>query len=155
MKYVALIFTLLFSACSVKDYKNSEAKIIIIKTPKLKFSDLGYVRYSGDAIELELFSAGKVVQKIAINHLICLNEGCMSKGGFNREYLNAAYPDSLLQNLFRGKPIYDGLNTSKTYDGFEQRIKTHDVDVIYRVDTQQIFFKDRANNIIVKIKQVG
>ena len=152
MKYILLIFILLFSACSIKEYERTQSKIIIIKSPNLKFSDLGYLRNTGDALELELFSAGKAIEKISINHLICTLENCMSKSGFNKYYLNAAYPDEILQNIFLGKEIYDAKNRIKTDDGFEQTIEDENVNIIYKVSSNVIFFKDRKNKIIFKIK---
>ncbi len=152
MKYILLIFILLFSACSITNYEHTQTKIIIIKSPKIKFADIGYIRNSDKAIELELFLAGQAIEKISINHLICTSEGCMSKSGFNEEYLNAAYPDEIMQNILLGTEIYDGLNKIKTEDGFEQSIKREKVNIIYRVSTNQIFFKDRKNSIIFKIK---
>ena len=101
---------------------------------------------------MELFIAGKVIQKITINHLICVSEGCMSKRGFNEEYLNENYPSNILQNIILAKPIYDGLNKEKTLDGFEQKIKDVHVDIKYRVSNGVTFFKDKTNNIIIKIK---
>jgi len=115
MKYILLILTIIFSACSVKNYEQVQSKIIIIKSPKLKFADLGYLRNTKNAIELELFVAGKVVEKFSINHLVCVSEGCMSKRNFNEKYLNAAYPDELLQNILLSKEIFDGKNRSKLW----------------------------------------
>ena len=152
MKQIVVVFMLFFSACSIKNYKQTQSKLIIIKSPQLKFADLGYVRNSDKAIELELFIAGKSVKKIAINHLICVDEGCMSKSTFNEEYLNAAYPSDLLQNIILGRKIYAGRNSIKTADGFEQRIQTQDVDIEYSVTSSIISFKDRKNQIIFKIK---
>jgi hypothetical protein len=152
MKYLLIALVLLFSACSVKEYKQTQSKIIIIKSPKIKFADLGYIRNSEDSIELELFMAGKSIKKIAINHLVCVDEGCMSKSGFNKEYLNSSYPNDLMQNLLLSKPIYDGLGLEKTDDGFEQNIKNEDVDIRYKVDSKTTFFKDRKNKIIFKTK---
>jgi len=154
MRNLLLVFTLLFSACSIKNYEQTQSKIIIIKTPKLKFADLGYLRNSGDAIELELFVAGKSIEKFTINHLVCVNVGCMSKSGFNEEYLNAAYPDDLLQNILLGREIYAGEGSLRTEDGFVQQIKTKSVDIKYVVKSKTIFFKDRKNRIIFKIKDV-
>ena len=154
MRNLLLVFTLLFSACSIKNYEQTQSKIIIIKTPKLKFADLGYLRNSGDAIELELFVAGKSIEKFTINHLVCVNVGCMSKSGFNEEYLNAAYPDDLLQNILLGREIYAGEGSLRTEDGFVQQIKTKSVDIKYVVESKTIFFKDRKNRIIFKIKDV-
>ena len=152
MKYILLIITLLFSACSIKNYENTQSKIIIIKSPKIKFADLGYIRNSDKAVELELFVAGKVIEKISVNHLICVSDGCMSKSGFNEDYLNAAYPETILQNILLGHEIYDGKNRVKTQDGFEQTIEDKNVNIIYKVSSNAIFFKDRKNSIIFKIK---
>ena len=154
MKYILLVFTLLFSACSIKDYEHTQTKIITIKSPKIKFSDAGYLRNSEKSIELELFMAGKSIEKIAINHLICVSDGCMSKSGFNKDYLNSAYPDDTLQNILLSRAIYDGANMSRTADGFTQNIKDEDVDISYRVESEGVFFKDRKNGIIFNVKDL-
>jgi len=142
----------MFSACSIKNYEHVQSKIIIIKSPKLKFADLGYLRNTKDAIELELFVAGKVVEKFSINHLICVGNGCMSKRNFNEDYLTAAYPDDLLQNILLSKEIFGGKNRVRTLDGFEQSIENSEVNISYKVSTKSMEFKDRKNKIIFKIK---
>jgi len=153
MKYLLLLtLTLLFSACSVKNYETTQTKIIIIKSPKIKFADIGYIRNTQKSIELELFIAGNPVEKIAINHLICVSEGCMTKTRFNTDYLHHSYPDDILQNILLGKEIYDGKSKIKIDNGFEQKIQSKDVDIKYRVDSKGIFFKDKKNKIIFKIK---
>ncbi len=152
MKYLFLVFVLLFSACSVKNYEHTKTKIIIIKSPKLKFADVGYIRNSGKSIELELFIAGKAIEKFRINHLVCVRDGCMSKSGFNEQYLHASYPDNILQNILLGEVIYNGKNRVQNKEGFSQKIRTQDVDISYRVNSREIFFKDRKNNILFKIK---
>ncbi len=154
MRFIFLFFVLIFSGCSIKNYKTTQTKIIIIKSPKLKFADIGYVRNSDKSIELELFVAGKVVQKITINHLVCTTEGCMSKRSFNGDYLSSAYPDDILQNIILGHKIYDGKNLIKTIDGFEQHIKNRDVGIVYKVNPHAIYFKDKKNKIILKFKDM-
>jgi hypothetical protein len=152
MKYLLIAFALLFTACSIKNYEITQTKIIIIKSPKLKFADVGYLRNSQKSIELELFAAGKAIEKITINHLICISEGCMTKSSFNKDYLNESYPTEILQNILLGNPIYDGKNRVQTPEGFEQKIKDENVNITYRVSTNVIFFKDSNNKIILKIK---
>lgn len=154
MKYILVIFIIFFSACSTKDYEQTKSKIIIIKSPKIKFADLGYIRNSEKSVELELFLAGKSIQKISINHLICVDDGCLSKGGFNADYLYESYPNDLLQNILLGNFIYDAQNMQKTDDGFIQIINKEDVAITYKVNSQSIFFKDKKNNIIFKIKEI-
>jgi hypothetical protein len=152
MKYLLIAFAILFSACSTKNYEITQTKIIIIKSPKLKFADVGYLRNSQKSIELELFAVGKVIEKITINHLICISDGCMSKSGFNKDYLNESYPSEILQNILLGHPIYDGKNRVQTLEGFEQKIEDENVNITYRVSTNVTFFKDKKNKIIFKIK---
>jgi len=98
--------------------------------------------------------AGRSIEKISVNHMICTSEGCMSKSGFNKDYLHSSYPDDTMQNMLLSHAIYDGKNVTKTADGFEQKIKSSQVDIIYRVDSHGVFFKDRANGIIFSIKDI-
>ncbi len=152
MKYILLITILLFTACSTKNYEHTKTKIIIIKSPKIKFGDVGYIRNSESSVELELFMAGQAIEKISINHLICVTAGCMSKSAFNQEYLNESYPSDILQNILLAKPIYGGDATIRTSDGFRQHVEDENVDILYKVTSNMTFFKDRKNNIIFKIK---
>ena len=152
MKIFLLIVTLFLTACSIKNYKHTFSKIIIIKSPQIKFADLGYIRNSDSAVELELFVAGRAIQKITINHLICVNSGCLSKSGFNDDYLHSSYPKNILQNILLGKEIYNGKNRVKLEDGFEQTISSKDVTIKYKVTSSQIYFKDKKNRILFKIK---
>ncbi|MBL4730945.1 MAG: hypothetical protein JKY28_06250 [Sulfurimonas sp.] len=152
MKYLVLIFVVFFSGCSIKNYETTKTKIIIIKSPKIKFADIGYIRNTNEAIELELFIAGSPVEKITINHLVCIGAGCMSKDSFNEEYLSPFYPSELLQNILLGQAIYKGIHLVKDKFGFEQTIRTQNVDIKYTVDSKTILFKDRKNKILFKIK---
>jgi len=152
MKYFFIPLLFFLSACSIKNYEHTSAKIVTIKSPKIKFSDIGYIRHTDDAIELELFFAGHVYKKIDMNRLICVDEGCMAKSSFNEAYLSKYYPVSLLQNIILGKKIYDGRNSLKQDDGFIQRIKTSEVNIKYIVNSREIYFKDSKNHILIKIK---
>ena len=144
---------MLFTACSTKHYEQSDTKIVTIKSPKIKFSDIGYVRHTKSAIELELFIAGHVFQKIYIDGRICLSNACMSKRSFNAEYLNKNYPENILQNIILSRAIYSGKNREKTDAGFVQKIQNKAVDITYRVTSQESFFKDRKNHILIKIRE--
>lgn len=154
MKYLTLLATLFFTACSVTNYQHTQTKLIIIKSPLIKFADVGYIRNSDKSISLELFTAGQRVEEITINHLICVSQGCMSKSGFNEEYLSAEYPDDILQNILLARPIFSGENMVKTADGFEQKIDAQKIQITYRVSANVTYFKDRKNNIILKIKDI-
>jgi len=155
MKYLFFLPFLFFYGCSIKNYEITKTKVIVIKSPKLKFADVGYIRSSGKNIEVELFTAGRAVEKITINHLICTSKGCMSKGGFNKDYLNDSYPNDILQNIILGKKIYSGKNFLKIQSGFCQHIKNRHVDITYKVNPHAIYFKDKTNKIILKFKDTN
>jgi len=154
LRYLLPLFIVFFTGCSLKNYEHTSSKVITIKTPKLRFSDLGYVKNSNKAVGLELFVAGKLIKKIDINYLICVDEGCMSKSSFNAEYLEASYPDDLLQDIILGLPIYDAKNLQKSDGGFKQLIVNDSVNIEYRVDAREIYFKDKKNHILFKIKDI-
>ena len=146
------LFITLFSACSIKSYKHTSSKVFIIKSPKIKFADLGYLRSSDKSIELELFVAGKSFEKITINYLICTKDGCMPKSRFNSEYLSRFYPDDILQNILLGRAIFEGKTLEKNSNGFIQKIITKNVTILYKVTPKLIYFKDKKNKILIKIK---
>jgi hypothetical protein len=148
-----LAFFLLFSACSFKNYEHTQSKIVIIKSPKLKFADLAYIRGDSNSVELELFVAGKSVKKIEIAYLVCTDEGCMSKSSFNESYLSKYYPDNLLKNILLAKPIYNGQELQRTLDGFTQSIQNKNVSILYTKSAKMVYFKDRKNHILFKIKE--
>lgn len=153
-KNLLLCLFLVFSACSTKSYKHVKSKILIIKTKNLKFADLAYLRNTKNDIELELFIAGKVIKRIDINNFICVDNGCMKKSRFNREYLSEYYPDNLFQNIILGKKIYNSKNLVYINGGFQQNIESKNVDIKYVVNLKGVYFKDRKNKILFKIKDV-
>ena len=147
---------LFLGGCSIRQYETSEPKLITLKMPKLKFSDTGYIRSVGDAVEMELFSAGRAAGRIEINRLVCVDDkGCLSKSAFNAKYLNMYYPDMIMQHILQGKPIFKRQSLHRNKIGFEQHIKNRDADIIYRVDGSQIYFKDRLNGILIKIRKIS
>lgn len=153
MKYIISFFIILFfSACSTKVYEKTESKVITIKTKQLRYSDLGYVRSGLDGVELELFTVGKSLFKVEIGNSVCTNEGCMSKKSFNKEFLNEHYPENMLQNVILGKAIYKAINLQKNKFGFSQKITTEAVDISYIVGDGEIYFKDKKNKILIKIR---
>jgi len=151
---VLLSALLLLGGCAVKEYALSEPKRITLKTRELRFSDVGFIRSDGDAVQAELFSAGQAVERFEINHLVCVSRGCMSKSAFNARYLSAAYPDALMQNVLKGEPIFEGQETVRIPGGFEQRLQSSEYEIDYRVDGEGIVFKDRRNAILVKIRDL-
>jgi len=128
--------------------------LVVIKSPKLRFSDIGYIRHDDKSISLELYSAGVAVDTISVNHLVCVSQGCMTKNSFNQEYLNTNYPDDFIQNILMRKPIFQKQGYHKTEDGFYQTIKSQNYSIQYKVQKKNLYFKDRKNHIIFKLKDI-
>jgi len=146
--------SILFIGCAPKSYTINESKLIIIKTPKFKYADLGYVRKNKNEVKIDLFIAGNLIQSFEIDTLICANEGCMRKSSFNEEFLNSSYHYDILKNIFLASPIFESKNLEKTSTGFEQNIKTKDYDITYKIENDEVYFKDKQNKILIKIKKI-
>ena len=150
----ASLVALLLSGCGARPFVDNHAATIIIKSSKIKFADAGYVRSNEDVVALELFTAGHAVGKFEIENLVCVDDqGCMTKSSFNETYLNRHYPDTLMENVLRAQPIYEGENLIENAHGFEQQIINEYVDIKYRVTARQVYFKDRKNRVLIKIKK--
>ena len=146
---------LFMGGCSVKHYSISSPKVITIKSPKLKFSDTGYIRYEGDAVQVELFTAGVAIEKISIDDKVCVSAGCMSEEAFVKEYLYENYPRDTMRRILQGEPIFGGIGRDETYSGaVYQFIRNDDMDIIYRRKSNEILFKDRLNGLMIKINDI-
>ena len=149
-----VLVMLLFGGCAVKEYRASEPKLLTLKTKQLRFNDVGFIRQERNAVQAELFSAGQAVERFEIDRLVCVTGGCLSKRAFNAEYLDASYPDDLMRNVLLGRPIFGGQGRVETESGFEQQLWGDGYDILYRVDAREIYFKDRANNILIRIRDL-
>ncbi|AFV96531.1 MULTISPECIES: hypothetical protein [unclassified Sulfuricurvum] len=149
------ILLFLITGCSTKHYTLSEPKIITLKTPKLKFADTGYIRHDDTSVEVELFTAGVAVEKIAIDDQVCVSVGCMSEEAFVKEYLNPDYPRDTMRNVLLGKDIFAGRGKEEMCDGrLLQFIRNDEMDIVYRRGKGEIYFKDRLNSLIIKIEDL-
>lgn len=159
MKYSILwvsLVSLLISGCATKRFSISEPKIITLKTPKIKYADMGYVRYEGDAVQVELFTAGVSVEKITMNEEeVCVSAGCMSEAAFIKEYLNPEYPSDTMRRIVQNMDIFSGEGKSEMCSGvLYQYIRNEEMDIVYRRKAGEIYFKDRLNGLLIKIEEI-
>ncbi len=149
------LLVLFLGGCVPKQYEISKPKVIVLKTPKIKFADTGYIRSSGESVEVELFTAGMAVEKISIDDKVCVSAGCMSEEAFVRDYLSPEYPNDTLRRILLGELIYNGQNTSEQCSGIRtQYIQNDKTDIVYRLRPDETFFKDRMSGIIIKISDI-
>ena len=144
------------SGCAMKELEKSQAYAITLKTPQWKFADTGFVREDDDTAGLEVFVASKRVLELQISKMVCVeDEGCMSKSAFNAKYLSASYGDNLLYNLLKSRPLMGGRDLVVSDDGFEQRIFESEYDIVYIVDSHGLYFRDRENEILIKLRKIN
>jgi len=156
------IFTLItaLSGCVSKaliEKDNQESAFIKILTPKIRYADMGFI-YRGDSfLKVEIYAMGQPIVKFDINEVnICMSTlECMEKGEFNRDMLVKSYPPTLLENIFRGKPIFDGKNLKGDGDSFVQNITdSRDYNIIYEVTDGNRKFYDKINKIKIEVKSI-
>jgi len=147
------LLLLFFGGCASKQLPHKESWVVLIKSPKLKFNDIGYILHNDDKVELQLYAAGVAVEKFSIDHMVCIESGCMRKSSFNAEYLSSAYDDDLLKDMLLHRPIFDGKNLRLNKNGFEQHLVSDAYDITYRVTPNTLYFKDTKNRILFKLRK--
>jgi hypothetical protein len=146
---------LLFSACTGQP-KKEESAFIVLKTAGIKYADMGFIKDSSSKIEVEMYAAGQPLVSIEINGMnICMSTfECMEKHDFNAKVLHTSYPDTLLENIFRAKPIFKSKNLEKSTDGFTQKLqKDGSYDITYTVVSGERKFRDTINKILIKVRE--
>lgn len=153
MKYIILVLALLFSACSLLPHPQTQSKLFTMKSKFMKFSDVCYVSSDSFSTTLEIYNAGQAVDKIEIGSQICNKNGCMSKAKFNKMFFSSSYPNNILDNIIQGKPIFNALHVIRQSNGFTQHIyKQNKYNIEYKVQNDKIYFKDKINKILIKLK---
>jgi hypothetical protein len=152
MKIVSLLLALFLAGCALKQ-PQVKPVVAIIKLPRTSLSATGFLKRRGEAATLELYSGGQAVGTLVVAKRVCFNGRCMAARKFVNTYLNPRYPDTILKNILLARPIFKSKNLKKTKNGFLQRIRTEDLDIIYKVD-KNIYFKDTKNKILIKIKEL-
>ncbi|CAA6823045.1 MAG: Putative lipoprotein [uncultured Sulfurovum sp.] len=158
LRKLSMIITIsaLFVACTGKDAKKQESALIVMKTKTIKFSDMGFIYSNALGVKVEVYAAGQPLLDLNINaENICLSLlKCMDKQQFNEEVLVAEYPSTLLENIFKAKPIFSRKNFKEIEGGFEQQISKEDVyDISYSVVSGKRIFRDKINKILIKVRE--
>ncbi len=155
-KCLLLGLILLFNACSIKEVKKQESAFIVMKTPSIKFADMGFIYNDDENIKVEIYTAGQALVDLNINaQNICLSLlQCMEKEEFNEKVLSASYPSTLLENIFKAEPIFEKENLEEVAGGFEQKITKEDkYDIRYSVISGKRTFRDKLNKILIKVRK--
>jgi len=161
LKKVIILSTILLilNGCTGKNLvkeENQESAFIVLKTATIKYAGMGFIYKSDSFVKVEIYSMGQPIMSLDINGMnVCMSTfKCMEKKDFNAKMLSSNYPDTLLENIFRGNPIFDGENLEKNSTGFIQQIlKDDEYDINYSVNSKKSRFYDKKNKILIKIKR--
>jgi len=155
--YLWIVLVLLLNACATKEYTKQESVFIVFKTPTFRHADLGFIYENEEEVKVEIYSSGQAVMSLDISQShVCMSLlECMSKKSFNKKVLSLTYPESILNNIFQGKVIFEGLNVKQVRNGFTQKLMEADkYNINYRVLNKQILFRDTINDILIKVKRL-
>jgi len=153
------ITLLLLGGCSTKEQvtkQNQESAMIVLKTPTMRYADLGFIYKKPDWVKVEIYGMGQPLLSIEINGMnVCMSTfKCMSKEAFNAKVLHPDYPPTLLEHIFQAQPIFEGEGLEKKRNGFTQKIAKKGVyDITYSVTSTQQRFHDTINKILIKVKK--
>ena len=151
-----LIMGFLFSACVPKEYVKQNAAFIMFKTPTFKYADMGFIYENEEEMKVEIYGSGQALMSLEISEAsVCMSSlECMSKSAFNKEVLYSMYPKDILENIFRGKALFNGIGLETKGNGFTQKIVKKDkYNIDYSVLNNQVIFHDTINTILIKVKK--
>jgi len=155
-KFLILLWLfLLFHGCTTLTPQKQESAFIVIKTEKFRYADMGFITV-GSVVNVEIYGVGQPLMRLEINGMnVCMSTfKCLEKKDFNADVLSASYPETLLENIFRAKPIFDAEGLVKTEDGFSQKLtKEDEYDISYSVKGNQRIFRDSLNKILIKVRE--
>ncbi len=154
--WIIITFFWLLNGCSGVKIEKQESAFIVMKTATFKYADMGFITDSSSKVNVEIYGAGQPLMNLEINGMnICMSTfKCMDKKDFNAEILNSSYPDTLLENIFRAKPIFNRDNLVKNQNGFSQQLtKDRLYDISYVVKDKERIFRDRLNKILIKVRE--
>ncbi len=156
-RYLILVFYLiLFVGCAQKYNINfSQPYKIVIKTNNIAIADSGFIIKADNYKSIQIFSVGKIVLHVELKKEdACINGLCTTRNDFNDRFFGFKHYPNLLDDILDKKVIYKGIEKIKTKNGFEQNIKNRNYDISYKVTNDSIYFKDRKNHILIKLKRL-
>lgn len=151
-----LIISFLVSACVPKEYVEQNSAFIMFKTPTFKYADMGFIYENEKETKVEIYGSGQPLMSLEISETsVCMSLlECMSKSAFNKAVLHSTYPEDTLENIFRGKALFDGAGLKNNGTGFTQKIVKKDkYNIDYTVLKNQTIFRDTINTILIKVKK--
>ncbi|WP_457594700.1 hypothetical protein [Hydrogenimonas sp.] len=148
------VLLLLLTGCSRRYYETPQPALIVLKSPKLRYADMGFLYRGENRIKIQIYTAGRPVFTLSVGERICLDGSCMSEAEFYRKFFGVAYPPGTLHAIFSKRAIFGGEGLLKKKGRSEQQIfEPGRFDIIYTFDATSARFRDRINHIVIKISE--
>ncbi len=153
---VASAIGLAISGCvgSMPKYQTSKGTMIVFKTPTMRYADQGFVSIADSETKVEIYGSGQAVMRLRITPSeVCVSKmACMSKKEFNAKVLgNPNYPDTLIENIFKGKPIFGMEGMEQSDHSFRQHIVKPGMNINYYRGPKAIKFSDSVTGTKIKV----
>jgi hypothetical protein len=151
-----LLFIIL--GCNSPTYTKEERVLLLFKTPKIQYRDLGFLYAHAHGVKMEIYSSGEAMSALTIEEdRICSGSfACLNPKGFHRTYLSSSYPSDTLLHIFKGEAIFEGQGVRKEGNASTQILyKEGEYAIEYRIFNKKIFFHDRINAIKITIERLS
>jgi len=151
---LSLVLFILITGCGEPQFQSEESAYIIWKTPTFRYADQGFIYHSPSQLRVEIYGNGQPLMRLDMKEQeICASFlQCMSKKKFNEMMLSPWYPASLLENVFRGKILFNGEGMVEKRNGFTQTISNgKKYQIHYSVLNNRVIFRDTINKIQIKV----
>jgi len=155
---ISLILSIgMFSGCGKQEPVPQEGIFVVWKSPAMKYADQGFLYQEKDRLRLEIYASGQAALKLTVTPgQVCTGGLCLGKQEFNRRYLSAAYPADTLERILEGREIFGGARVVRSRGGLTQTLKKAGLyDIHYSVLNGSIVFRDKINDILIKIEKRG
>jgi len=139
---------------SMPKYQTSKGTMIVFKTPTMRYADQGFVSSASSETKVEIYGSGQAIMRLRITSSeVCVSSmACMSKKEFNKKVLgNENYPESLIEHIFKGEPIFGMEGMKQSDHSFTQHIVKPGMNITYFRGVKKIEFRDSANGVKIKV----
>ena len=152
-----LLGILFLGGCAGESEPEQEGIFVVWKSPGMKYADQGFLYKEKERLRLEVYSNGQAVLRLIVKpDRVCVAALCLNGKEFNRRFLSAEYPEEILSKILRGEVIFGGAGLMKRAEGFTQSVKKEGRYAIeYSVLNGSIVFRDKINDISIKIQKAG
>jgi len=155
-KQLLLVFTLLLlSGCALKEESiQTHSYKIVVKTKTIRIADAGFLKQSPGYQSLQIFTAGTAILRVELSDRACLNGRCTTREDFNTRLFGYAYYKNIMDDILSQRPLYNKKHLVKIDGGFKQQIQSKYYDIFYRVQNENVYFKDTLNHVLIKLQRI-